>query len=85
MDELRTQIDELDQEILMLLSKRMTTSAEIAKLKATENLPVEDLNREKQIMDRLKQLSNKYNLSSEFIEKVYNEILLESKKIQSDT
>ena len=44
--ELRQQIDMLDEEIILLLKKRMGISKEVGKLKEKLEIPVEDKNRD---------------------------------------
>ena len=52
---LRQQIDTLDEEIIQLLKKRMDFSKKVGKLKEKLDIPVEDKNRENEIIDRLTQ------------------------------
>ena len=51
--QLRKEIDNLDEEIIRLLKKRMRFSKEVGKLKELLDIPVEDKMREKEIIDRL--------------------------------
>jgi len=44
--ELRQQIDQLDEDIIQLLKKRMGISKEVGKLKEKLDIPVEDKGRE---------------------------------------
>ena len=48
--ELRAQIDEVDAQIAVLFEKRMALAREIAGLKKAEGLPIEDPEREEQII-----------------------------------
>ena len=50
---LREEIDNLDQEIIQLLKSRMKISKEVGKLKEKYNIPVEDKEREREIINRL--------------------------------
>lgn len=54
-EELRSEIDQIDNEICALFEKRMNTAKEIALYKKQNNLPVLDSNREKIVLDRIGQ------------------------------
>ncbi len=50
----RRQIDELDREIVRLISKRAEAAQEIGKLKRTTDLPVYEPNRERVVFDNVR-------------------------------
>jgi len=75
--DIRTRIDFLDSKILRLLNDRMELSLITKKLKTS----IEDSEREKALLDRIRQNSPGL-INSEFIEKVYTEIIRESKNLQ---
>ena len=52
--EWRRQIDELDREIVRLISKRAEAAKEIGKLKRTTDLPVYEPNRERVVFDNVR-------------------------------
>ena len=56
LQELRQQIDRIDNSLVDLFQKRMDVSAEIARYKQDQNLPVHDPDRERQ---KLHELSGK--------------------------
>ena len=56
-EELRTKIDKIDSEILKLLNDRMNVVHEIGVIKSASNESVYRPEREKEIIDRLVQLS----------------------------
>ena len=75
---LRSQIDELDIELLHLLSKRMRVSREIGHYKLDYNMPVLQTNRYDHILnDRTKQ-AEQMDLSSEFMKQILESIHSES-------
>ena len=76
---LRQKIDNLDEEIIQLLKKRMEISKKVGKLKEELDIPVEDKNRENEIIDRLTQQAGK-NLSEEQLIRIFNSIM----KVQND-
>ena len=79
--ELRQQIDKLDEEIIGLLKKRMGVSKEVGKLKEKLDIPVEDKNRENEIIDRLTKQTGK-NLSEEQLIRIFTAVFKSSKQVQ---
>lgn len=77
LDEIRKSIDLLDSRILRILNDRMELALMAKKLKTS----IEDKEREKEIIERIR-LNSTGLINSEFVEKVYTEILKESKDLQ---
>jgi len=75
--EIRKNIDSLDSEILKLLNKRMELVLMAKKFKTK----IEDNEREKELLSRVGRRSTGL-ISAEFIEKIFIEILKESKSLQ---
>ena len=78
---LRKKIDTLDEEIIRSLKKRMGISKEVGKLKERLDIPVEDKNRENEIIDRLTQQAGR-NLSEEQLIRIFTAVFKSSKQIQ---
>lgn len=49
----REELDKLDNELVEIFTKRMSLSAEVARIKKEQNIPVLNQGREQQILDRL--------------------------------
>ena len=79
--ELRQQIDDLDEEIIQLLKKRMGISKEVGELKEKLDIPVEDKNREDEIIDRLTKQAGS-NLSEEQLIRIFTAVFKSSKQVQ---
>ena len=79
--ELRQQIDDLDEEIIQLLKKRMGISKAVGKLKEKLDIPVEDKNREDEIIDRLTKQTGR-NLSEEQLIRIFTAVFKSSKQVQ---
>jgi len=79
--ELRQQIDDLDEEIIQLLKKRMGISKEVGDLKEKLDIPVEDKNRENEIIDRLTKQAG-INLSEEQLIRIFTAVFKSSKQVQ---
>ncbi len=81
LDEIRVKIDEVDRELIPLLKKRIEYSLEVAKIKKVENLPVYHPEREKQILDRVKEQSGKQY--GEYVGEIYRNIMAVSRDFQN--
>ena len=73
----RSKIDKIDNDILILLESRKIYSKLIAKIKAKNNQQLTDLEREEEILNRLKSQKNK--LRQEQIENIFKMIISECK------
>ena len=71
---LRQEIDDIDEEIIYLLKKRMVISKKVGKLKAELLIPVEDKKREKEIIYRLGELADS-NLKEEQLLRIFSAYL----------
>ena len=73
----RSKIDKIDNDILNLLESRKIYSKLISKIKAKNNQSLTDLEREEEIINRLKSQKNK--LKQEQIENIFKMIISECK------
>ncbi len=79
---LRRQIDELDEELLQLLCKRMRVSSEIAQYKKENNMPVLQTNRYDEILSKRVAQGTDMDMSEDFIKTVFEAIHEESVRKQ---
>lgn len=77
----RQRIDAIDSEILKLLEERFEACRKIGKFKKENGLPIEDVDREKQIIENKKKLSD---LDDGFVDRLFREIMEESKRLQRE-
>lgn len=82
---LRKQFDAIDEEIISLMAQRMELSNEMGQLKQQENLPIQDSDREMELMKKLKKNARFKGVSESFIIQLYEMILKESRRIQEST
>ncbi len=80
LETMREEIDVIDREILEAFRKRMALSAEIAKYKKENNIPVLDVDREKAKLDRI--AKNVEDDLSAFTSKLYLTLADLSKEYQ---
>ncbi len=83
MEEYRKKINKVDSEIIKLLAKRRELSREIVNLKNQRQGSVRDKNREKELLTQLVELGKKEGLDSDFVTKVFHEIIDDSVKLQN--
>lgn len=79
-NEIRAQIDSIDDQIVDLFSKRLQLCRIIGDLKKTNNLPIFNELREQEILNKV---SRKDSDNSEYIRQLYNEIFKICRKIQT--
>lgn len=73
-DELRARIDELDNDLLEILSNRMKVSEEIGKYKKENNITILQPGRWDKILEKVFAKGNQKGLDNEFLEKVFKAI-----------
>ena len=71
-DELRSEIDEIDDGLVSLFLQRLAVVKEIGKAKKTHSLSVEDKDRENAVIERL--TANKTDEENKRITELYNKI-----------
>lgn len=81
---LRRQIDEIDEQLLSLLARRMRISREIGTYKKEHNMPVLQSGRYNEIMDRREKMGRSMDLSPEFVQGIMKSIHDESVKVQME-
>lgn len=79
---LRKQVDELDNELMNLLSKRMRVCREIGQYKKEHNMTVFQANRYSEILDKRGAQGALLGMSSEFIAQVFEHVHEESVRQQ---
>lgn len=82
LEELRLQIDSLDNELLQILQKRLGIVLEIGKLKEKSSTPIYHPEREKAIIERLGKLAEGGLLKKSAIEAIFLEIFAVSRNLE---
>jgi len=82
--ELREQIDEIDNELLAILAKRMRVSREIGQYKKEHNMPVLQTGRYDEILEKIISNAVKMGMSAEFMKTVMEAVHEESIHQQMD-
>ncbi len=80
-EELRDQIDAIDEQIIKLLARRFGIARKVGEFKRKHNLQVEDRSREQAIVDRLAEHSSD-PLTRQQITRIFTEIFSAAKEVQ---
>lgn len=80
LEEIRAELDELDNEMLELFKRRMSLSADVARYKEARGIPTFRPQREKEIIDEVKQKTDPE--LSEYAADFFLEIMRLSRKYQ---
>ena len=80
----RSQIDQIDQEIVRLLNLRAECVLELAPLKRMNKIQVLDPDRERQVHQNLSQ-ANSGPLRQEAIDRIFDQIMAAMKDLQRET
>ena len=81
---LRKQIDEIDEQLLTVLAKRMSVSKEIGTYKKEHNMPILQSGRYNDILENRAKQGEALNLSCEFVTEIMKAIHEESVKVQME-
>lgn len=76
----RKEIDQLDRELVKLLSKRMELALESKNYK----IMIEDIGREQEVELNLKSLATEYKLDYSYLKEIYEIVFREGKKRQKN-
>ena len=80
LEEIRNEIDSIDNELVSLFIRRMNCSAKVAEYKKENNLPVLDASRERALMNKISELSGEE--FEEYSRTLYSTILSLSRSYQ---
>ena len=83
-EQLRAQIDILDENLLNTLGSRMGVSQKIGAYKRDHNVAILQVSRWDKVMEAMKEKARGYGLSEKFIEAVFNAIHDESVRVQNE-
>jgi chorismate mutase len=81
LDELRTEIEDIDREIVELIARRTYVADTIAEVKAQQDLPTTDEGQEDKVMDRAGKNADKFDVDSNLVKAVFR-LLIELNKVE---
>jgi chorismate mutase len=74
LNDLRSEIDALDDELIQIIANRTAIVNEIGKLKKQNNIKPLDEKRWEEVLNRVLENAKKNNISKELIKKIYDQI-----------
>lgn len=83
LDKLRNEIDQIDSDIIELLTKRFAVTDEIGIIKSQNNLPPQDENREAKQHKIYKRCEQEYGLPKGVLKDVFSIIISYSKQMHA--
>ena len=75
---LRDKISALDEKLLALLAERRGLAVEVGKAKLASHRPVRDIDRERDLLERLMTLGKKHHLDAHYITRLFQLIIEDS-------
>lgn len=72
--QLRSELDQIDNELITIISKRIQKGKEIQAVKRSEHLPIEDPARETEILETLSTKAQTLNLDTKLIHAIYQHL-----------
>lgn len=82
-DDLRAEIDRIDEKLVELMNRRASTALEIGQYKKKKSWSITDEEREETVLNQVKEL-NDGPFSDEQVERIYGQLISETKEIQKE-
>lgn len=83
LENLRRKIDEIDMKIVKLIAERIRIAEEVGKEKEEKAKQIEDRERERIVLENVKNIAREERLFAEDIESIYRQIISACKRMQS--
>jgi chorismate mutase/prephenate dehydratase len=80
---LRKRLDDVDHRLIETLAERQRLVVDVAAVKADPSLPLQDSNRERELLSRISTLADEQGLDRYFVESLYSRILDHSLRFQA--
>jgi chorismate mutase len=81
LDELRTEIEDIDREIVELVARRTYVADTIADVKADRGLPTTDESQEERVMERAAENAERFEVDANLVKAVFR-LLIELNKAE---
>lgn len=81
LDELRTEIRTIDQELVELIAQRTYVADTIAEVKANRGLPTVDEEQEQRVMDRAGENAKRFDVDANLVKAIFR-LLIELNKVE---
>lgn len=84
LEDLRTEINKIDKDLVLLIGRRLKLVRKIAFFKKKNNLHIANIKRENEVIRKIKQFGSRDGVDSILLIKVFRLIIKESKKEQKE-
>ena len=82
LEELRGDINKADARIVRLIAERMRIAEQVGEEKKKQGKQIEDVEREKKVLENVIDIARKENISQEGIENIYRQVVAMSKRVE---
>jgi chorismate mutase len=82
LDDWRSKIDQIDEQLVRLLAERIRVAGEIGKKKNQQNKHPEDKAREEVVLENVRRIADEEHIDVDEIIAIYKQIIAASKRIQ---
>ena len=82
LDELRRDIDRVDEVLVRLLNERARCACEIGQLKKAQNVEIYQPDREKQVLDHVRSIAAEGPLDPEALVRLFERIIDEARRLE---
>lgn len=82
LDDLRKDIDRVDELIVRMLNERARVACEIGKLKKADGAPVYQPDREKQVIDHVRRIAADGPLEPDAVARLFERIIDEARRLE---
>ena len=82
LDKIREEIDKCDSDLINIISKRYDLVLQVIQYKIDKGMEIYQPQREKEVIEKLRNLANQKNINSDLIENIIKLIMEESKRVQ---
>ena len=82
LDELRDDIDRVDEVLVRLLNERARVACEIGRIKKAQGIEVYQPEREKQVLEHVRSIASEGPLGAEAIARLFERIIDEARRLE---
>ncbi|WP_435194214.1 chorismate mutase [Natronomonas sp. EA1] len=81
LDELRTEIESIDREIVELIAQRTYVAESVARVKREQDIPTTDEGQEQAVMDRAGENAERFGVDANLVKAIFR-LLIELNKVE---
>jgi chorismate mutase/prephenate dehydratase len=85
LDDLREQIDSIDERMVKLIAERIRVAGEIGRVKETAGRQIGDVEREKKVLENIRRVAREEDITWRDVESIYHKLITVSRGVQGMT